>query len=293
MNNTPSSSPAANPTQAAPPTVKRLSFYWSPNQQRFSCDEIVSEGHGPICTDPSHDLVHLIVAANRNMPWLPHGERDLVCWAEYNAVFLENLFDKTCNAIVFSTSATHDALAETVKYMDWFVSEHYAPFPASSALAVRRFCQQVDPFLVTQLFPYYLDLKRYERTHSNYRDAEYKLDFTSSDRPPADELGWLAQWSIYRQLKAARAALGIPEEDATVGFRIEQALEKIDQLGATAARPYATPSAVAPESAELDNLKRRLSLVETQLAEVKSVLLSRIDAIADSIASQEQRDRVL
>ncbi|MBD2578755.1 hypothetical protein [Oscillatoria sp. FACHB-1406] len=211
-------------------SCKKLSFFWSPNQQRFACNDVAIEGFGEICTDPSHDLVHLIIAANDNMFWLPRGERDAVCWAEYNAVFLENLFDKTCNAIAFGTSSNPDAFGETVKYMDWFVNQHYAPFPVSATLAVRHFCEQIDPFLVACLFPYYLYLKTYERTHSNYRSGQYELDFTARDRPPADELGWLAQWSIYRQLKAAKTALGIPSADPDIGWKIEQALTKIDNL---------------------------------------------------------------
>jgi hypothetical protein len=283
MNNATSIPPSAESVQ---PQVKRLSFYWSPNKQRFSCDEVVSEGHGPICTDPSHDLVHLIVAANGNLPWLPHGDRDLVCFAEYNAVLLENLFDKTCNAIAFGTSAIHETLVEAFKYMDWFVGEHYAPFPTSNRVAFSRFCQQINPLLVTQLFPYYFYVKRYERTQSNYREAEYQIDFTSGDRPPVDELGWVAQWSIYRQLKAARVALGLQAENPALGFRIEQALEKIDQLGEITARHLVEPRSRceagslgnAPESSELEALKRRLSAVETQLKAVNSVLFPQLEA---------------
>jgi hypothetical protein len=219
-----------NGERAIASPFKRLSFYWSPNRQRFACDQTVSENHGSIGTDPSHDLAHLIIAANGELSWSPRGERDRVCFAEYNAVLLENLFDKTCNAIIFGTSAMSDALGEAVKYMDWFVNEHYAPFPSSSRIAYRHFCRKINPFAIASLFPYYLEIKRYERTHPTYRNAEYQLDFTSRDRPPVDELGWLAQWSIYRQLKTAQTALGIQGNTSVEGTKIEQALAKIDKI---------------------------------------------------------------
>lgn len=192
--------------------TKTLTFYWSPQRQSFACDQDVSDGHGAIPTDPSHDLAHLIIAANGGMAWQPTGDRTQVCWAEYNAVFLEHLFDQTCNAIVFGTSSQFDTLGKSVDYMTWFVSEHYAPFPVSAAIAARRFYQCINAYQVSRLFPYYLQVKRYERNHPNYRESEYHLVFQSTDHPPVDEWGWLAQWSIYRQLKQAQQELGIVAE---------------------------------------------------------------------------------
>ncbi|MDY6781924.1 MAG: hypothetical protein SW833_05125 [Cyanobacteriota bacterium] len=223
-----SSSPNNNLAVASP--LRRLSFYWSPNRQRFACNETVIENQSSIGTDPSHDLAHLIIAANGELPWSPRGDRDRVCYAEYNAVLVENLFDKTCNAIVFGTSVMGDAMGEALKHMDWFVTQHYAPFPSSSRIAYRHFCRRINPFAIASLFPYYLEVKRYERSHPSYRNAEYKLDFTSRDRPPADELGWLAQWSIYRQLQAARKALGIRDEGSIERQKVQEALDKIDKL---------------------------------------------------------------
>jgi len=146
----------AKTTSVAQPKSKKLSFYWSPTKQMFTCDNVGIENQSSTPTNPSHDLAHLIVAANGGLPWLPKGERHLICLAEYNAVLLENLFDKTCNAVVFGTFASHETLAETHKYMDWFVNEHYAPFPISAEAAYQCFCYQVNPFIITRLFPYYL-----------------------------------------------------------------------------------------------------------------------------------------
>ncbi len=58
--------------------AKTLTFYWSPQRQSFACDQDVSDGHGAIPTDPSHDLAHLIIAANGGMAWQPQGDRTQV-----------------------------------------------------------------------------------------------------------------------------------------------------------------------------------------------------------------------
>jgi hypothetical protein len=78
--------------------AKQLKFYWSPQHQLFSCDGAKLEGHGYIQTNPSHDLVHLLIAANGNMPWQPVESREQTCFAEYNAVMLEHLLVNCFNA---------------------------------------------------------------------------------------------------------------------------------------------------------------------------------------------------
>lgn len=255
-------------------TVKQLRFQWKPNSQLFACDDCVSEFQGTTNTEPSHDLVHVIVAACGQLPWQPKGPRELVCMAEYNAVLLENLFDKTCNAVVFGTTTDANTLAATIAHMEWFVNQHYAPFPISAAAALQRFLRFVDPFVVSRLFPYYLVVKRYERTHADYRQAEYQLQFTSQDQPVVDEVGWLAQWSIYRQLKAAQSAMGMVS--SAQELRVEQILQQLEQLqpGVTAPTPCdrhlsadVTQRLVAIEAqlAQIEPLKQRLAQLENQL----------------------------
>lgn len=176
---------------------------WHTSFPSHTCGEVVYENQGTISTDPSHDLVHLIVAAS-GLPWLPQTERLMSCLAEYNAVFLETLFDKACNAFVFQSAPASDVLPEVLERMQWFVEEHFAPFPMSAAAAHEQFCSQINPFTVSRLFPFYLATKQYERTHSTYRESEYQLNFDSTDQPATDEAGWLAQWFIYQQLKATQ-----------------------------------------------------------------------------------------
>lgn len=189
--------------------IKKLSFYWSPTKQLFICDDIYYENSGATPTDPSHDLAHLIVAASSELPWLPQKSRQLTCLAEYNAVLLENFLSKTCHALIFGNSNSHKTLAEALEYMRWFVEHYYVPFPVSAEEAYEYFCYQINPFVVTSLFPYYLSVKQYELTHPEFREAEYQLSFTSVDQPAANETSFLAQWSIYQQLKTAQEKVGI------------------------------------------------------------------------------------
>ncbi|MGR3279117.1 hypothetical protein ACSYAD_29050 [Acaryochloris marina NIES-2412] len=246
-------------------SVKQLEFYWSPQKQLFRCGEESIENEEPINTDPSHDLVHLIVAACGTLPWLPRGDRALVCIAEYCAVLLENLFDKTCNSVIFRTDVNYASFAESVKYMDWFVNEHYAPFPISANAAYQRFCRYINPFIVSRLFPYYFQVKRYERTHENYRQAKYQFSFTSIDQPNVDELVGLAQWSIYHQLKASQISLGLISSD--LEYRVEQVLTNL-------AQPLTQNNIDSKTEIKFPSLDERLQVLELQQEDLSARLIS-------------------
>ena len=186
--------------------MKRLSFHWGPERQVFLCDAERFESNAKPPTDPSHDLVHLIVAANGGLPWLPSGERDQVCLAEYNAVLLESLYDKSCNSAKLGVPAPERTLAEAVRHLRWFVEEHYKPFPCSPEEAYRRFCRRVDPETVTRLFPYYFDIKKCEGENpGTFRDLTFHLDFTSEDDPIGNEGCRAAQRIVRSQVKAVAA----------------------------------------------------------------------------------------
>jgi hypothetical protein len=99
--------------------AKQLKFYWSPQFQLFSCDGAKLEGHGFIQTNPSHDLVHLFIAANGNMPWQPVESREQTCFAEYNAVMLEHLLVNCFNAAVLGSMAPEQIVPEARKFLKW------------------------------------------------------------------------------------------------------------------------------------------------------------------------------
>ena len=186
--------------------MKRLSFYWGAEYQVFICDAERFESNARPITAPSHDLVHLILAANGGLPWLPSGEREQVCLAEYNAVLLENLYDKSYTAARLEVPVPEQPLAEAVKYLRWFVEQHYKPFPCSPEEAYRRFCRRIDPETVTRLFPYYFNIKNGEgRNPGAFRDLTFHLDFTSEDDPIGEQVCRAAQRIVRNQLKAVAA----------------------------------------------------------------------------------------
>ena len=184
---------------------KKLTFYWSSSKQLFACDHVFHENQGQTPTSPSHDLVHLIVAANGSLSWLPQRHRSLACLAEYNAVLLEQLFDRTCNATMRGKATSCDVFTDCLNHMSWFVNEHFAPFPVSEHEAYQQFCAQINPFIVSRLFPYYFSVRQHELTNSNHRESEYQLTFASTDQPAIDEIGYVVQWLVYQQLKIAQS----------------------------------------------------------------------------------------
>jgi hypothetical protein len=171
-------------------TAKRLKFYWSPQYQIFSCDDSKLEGRGYIPTNPSHDLVHLFLAANGGIPWLPVKSREQTCFAEYNAVILEHLLNNCFNAVVLRCLSSQQIIPEVRKFMGWFVSVHYAPFPVSEEEAFRRFAVPLNVDLIVRLFPYFYIVRAWECFSLDYRNEVYDLEFTSEDDPVREALEW-------------------------------------------------------------------------------------------------------
>jgi hypothetical protein len=175
---------------------------WSANRQILIAGGHRFEGSGKgLMTDPSHDLVHLLIAASGgSLVWEPSGDRDSICFAEYNAVLLEQFLDKTFSALHYDPSRLHCSLAAAVSYMRWFVECHFAPFPVSSKEAYRRFCRGLNPEPIIRLSPYYYAQKRVERTTPNYRALCHRLTFDTADAPAADEIALAFQNSVRQQL---------------------------------------------------------------------------------------------
>jgi hypothetical protein len=75
-----------------------LIMNWTPERQSIRVGDREFSHDGPICTHPSHDLTHLLIAANGNLPWAPEGDNGTIKIAEYNAVFLEHLLNNAYNS---------------------------------------------------------------------------------------------------------------------------------------------------------------------------------------------------
>ncbi|MEN9203566.1 MAG: hypothetical protein Q6K80_04750 [Thermostichus sp. DG_1_6_bins_120] len=187
--------------------AKQLKFYWSPQYQLFSCDGAKLEGHGYIQTNPSHDLVHLLIAANGNMPWQPVDTREQTCFAEYNAVMLEHLLVNCFNTAAVGSMSAEQIIPEARKFLKWFVSDHYAPFPVSEEEAFRCFAQHLDIECIVRLFPYFYNLRAWEWLSPDYRNEIYDLEFTSEDDPVRDSPEWAAEENILETQALVRQKL--------------------------------------------------------------------------------------
>jgi len=188
-------------------TAKQLKFYWSPQHQFFSCDGVKFEKYSYIQTNPTHDLVHLFIAANGNIPWLPIANREQTCFVEYNAVLLEHLLNNCFNAATLRCISAQQVIPETRKFMNWFVSVHYAPFPVSEEEAFRRFFVPLDVDLIVRLFPYFYNLRAWECFSLDYRNDTYDLEFTSEDDPVREAPEWAADPSVLETQDLVRQKL--------------------------------------------------------------------------------------
>jgi hypothetical protein len=177
----------------------RLSLVWSADRQTFQFGDVIFVNEGPSKTDPSHDLAHLLIAANGGLAWRPCGHDAERRTAEYNAILLEHLMDRVYNSVMLRPSPVREILAATLRHARWFVDEHYAPFPVPAEEAYRQFCWQIDPILMVRLSPLFFDLKHLERTDPDCRSRGVVVDFAKQETPPmngrafefADQVGAL------------------------------------------------------------------------------------------------------
>jgi precorrin-6B methylase 1 len=182
------------------PPVK-LSMKWTPAKQVISFGNSEFYHDGPITTDPSHDLAHLIIAANGNLYWSPQGDRETLKLAEYNAVFLEHLLNNIYNCVVSQKQSELDAFSQTLAHARWFVEKHFAPFPLSPEEAYCQFCRHIDPEMIVGLSPYFFEQKRAERNNSDYKRMSWMLTIYSNDRPsPAEQSGFEFSFAVKRQI---------------------------------------------------------------------------------------------
>jgi len=168
---------------SAPSDEGDLSLCWRREHQTFAFGDTVYVHRGPTKTNPSHDLAHLLIAANGGLPWLPVGESRPL--AEYNAVFIETLLNHIRYAIVTRPMDGADILKRTLRHTRWFVEKHYAPFPAPAEEAYRMFCWGIDSAVIARLSPLFFDLRAVELRVRGGPEDGVALRFAASHTPPA------------------------------------------------------------------------------------------------------------
>lgn len=169
-----------------PTALGDYAMLWAPGAQMLSDGREAFTHDGAINTEPSHDLAHLIVAASSNLPWKPAGVRDQICFAEYNAVMMEHLFDRTYRSAIGAEFPSSQVVPGLLSHGEWFVTKHFVPFPANPAEALRRFRAGLSAESATRLSPLFYEMKHAERSNPNHMQATWAARFRAADRPQ----GW-------------------------------------------------------------------------------------------------------
>jgi hypothetical protein len=172
---------AIEPGREDPPDNGVLRMHWRRERQSFAFGDAVYSHEGRTKTNPSHDLSHLLIAANGGLPWLPFGES----WrfAEYNAVFTETLLNHVYFAIVSRPVDGATILKRTLRHARWFVEKHYAPFPVPSEEAYRLYCWKIDPSVIGRLSPLFFELRALELLVPGGPEGGIVVQFVASDTP--------------------------------------------------------------------------------------------------------------
>lgn len=163
---------------------EKYGIVWSPEGQEIYGGLRMFRHAGAINTYPSHDMAHALVAASGRLPWVPSNLNDETRVAEYNAVFLENLLDKTLHYVTHDHPHPDSILRKSLKYLRWFVYEHFAPFPMPAEEAYRRFCLGIDPERVVRLSPLFFELRRAQHETPDYMQRTWNITFDPCDTPP-------------------------------------------------------------------------------------------------------------
>jgi len=174
---------AGNGEQGTSPTA--MAMNWTPEFQSIAFGQVEFSHQGPIPTDPTHDLAHLLIAASGNMPWAPEGDRAKIKMAEYNAVLVENLLANVFNSLVARRLRDDDALPLAAAHAAWFVEEHFAPFPISAEEAYRQFALDLDSEVIVRLSPHFFRMKLAERNALDFRSMDWIF---SADATAAPEI---------------------------------------------------------------------------------------------------------
>lgn len=165
----------------------KLAMRWEPERQFMWVDGDIYEHAGRPLTTPSHDLAHLVVAANGELPWKPSGAYDSIVFAEFNASFVQSTFMQVRAALL--DPALRGREAEGIaKNAHYYANEHAVTykidFPCSQEEATDRLALAIRPDFVARLFPMYVTTVALElrRDHPPIR-----IEFTDAYVPPASD----------------------------------------------------------------------------------------------------------
>jgi len=199
------SAPAVRGTERVFPNEHKrsLSMRWTSEHQLMELGTQRFEHSGSTPTDPSHDLAHLMIGANGDLPWAPEGDRDVVKLAEFCAVFIEHLLSNIFNAHHGQADfATLNAC--TIAYGKWFVEHHFAPFPVSFDDAYQGLRTRLKPDVLGPLSLHFFRLKSAESSTPDYRSMEWWMSIDLSELPTA---GSVTETSLLQSVQAQFALM--------------------------------------------------------------------------------------
>jgi hypothetical protein len=170
------------------PRQAGMAMTWTPQKQwiRFDCRQYSHEGSTP--TAPSHDLAHLMIAANGHLLWAPEGDQKEIKIAEYNAIFLETCLNNILMSFTPGKERDCDEIIRrTLTIARWFVEEHYAPFPISAEESYEQFCQHIDPDRITELSKFYFAQRRAELADADFMFKSWAIQIPGAWNSDATE----------------------------------------------------------------------------------------------------------
>jgi hypothetical protein len=199
-----------------------LTMTWTPERQWIRAEDREFIHDGPICTHPSHDLAHLMIAANGNLLWAPDGDKPAIKIAEYNAVFLEHLLNNTYNCIMQGQDDTQVAFERARQHARRFVENHFAPFPLSAEEAYSQFSYYIDPDRIANLSNYFFEQKKAERADVDFMRKSWHVAVVGNTSPVQQEQNGIVFQALVRgiitRLKPYAA------QGSSSGFRVHSTL---------------------------------------------------------------------
>jgi len=198
------SGPARSPTA--------LVMNWTREFQLIAFGEAEFSSQEPTPTCPSHDVIHLILAANGGtVPWGPLGDEAMMKIAEYNTVLVEGLLTHTFGALKRSGLQVLPALTASEHRAVFFAEVNFAPFPIPREDAFYRFARDIDADALARFSPYFFRQRLAEVRDPEYRSKQWTLNGDAMTPPrtngPTEEKYVDAVRFLITKLKTADLAV--------------------------------------------------------------------------------------
>jgi len=187
-----------------------LVMNWTREFQSIAFGETEFSSQEPTPTCPSHDVIHLILAANGKVPWGPVGDEAAMKIAEYNTVLVEGLLTHTFGALKRSGLQVLPALTAAEHRAVFFAEVNFAPFPIPREEAFYQFARDIDANALASFSPWFFRQRLAEVRDPDYRSKQWTLNGDTMTPPqlngPVEEKYVDAVRFLITELKTADLA---------------------------------------------------------------------------------------